>query len=215
MFKKRKLGSKNLRKAIEPTGDKGDVGESSADLGVTRPDVSHAKVRKTSHGNEFTTNTGARKFQLGLETEVGAKSIDQKDEVASMEGHNILVSSEQNKTQTGKKYAPMAAPSNVRVTTIMDYARDVCKDYKETGFCGFGDTCIYLHDRSANLEKKVVSRTREWEEHSGRLKIGGSKAVATSHKPKPLRTAKVSVDGNEETAAKTTRYTSVLKGDAY
>lgn len=215
MFKKRKLGSKNLRKAIEPTGDNVDVGESSVDLVAAQPDSLHIKVRKTSHGREFTTNTGARKFQLGLETEVGAKNIDQKDEVAAMEGHNILVSSEQNKTQTGKKYAPMAAPSNVRVTTIMDYARDVCKDYKETGFCGFGDTCIYLHDRSANLEKKIVSRTREWEEHSGRLKIGGSKTLATSHKPTPLKATKASANENEEAAAKTSRYTSVLKGDAY
>jgi RING finger protein 113A len=29
-----------------------------------------------------------------------------------------------------------------------DYAPDICKDYKETGFCGYGDSCIYMHDRS-------------------------------------------------------------------
>lgn len=33
----------------------------------------------------------------------------------------------------------------------MDYQPDVCKDYKETGYCGFGDTCKFLHDRSDYL----------------------------------------------------------------
>ncbi|CAG07238.1 unnamed protein product, partial [Tetraodon nigroviridis] len=28
------------------------------------------------------------------------------------------------------------------------YQPDICKDYKETGFCGFGDSCKFLHDRS-------------------------------------------------------------------
>ena len=34
-----------------------------------------------------------------------------------------------------------------KTNTQFDYQMDVCKDYKETGYCGFGDTCIYLHDR--------------------------------------------------------------------
>lgn len=28
-----------------------------------------------------------------------------------------------------------------------DYQPDICKDYKETGFCSFGDSCKFLHDR--------------------------------------------------------------------
>lgn len=28
-----------------------------------------------------------------------------------------------------------------------DYAPDLCKDYLETGYCGFGDSCKFLHDR--------------------------------------------------------------------
>lgn len=35
----------------------------------------------------------------------------------------------------------------MRLTTRFDYAIDVCKDYKETGNCGFGDNCVFLHDR--------------------------------------------------------------------
>lgn len=46
-------------------------------------------------------------------------------------------------------YGPVrSSGSNVRVTLRIDYEPCICKDYKETGYCGFGDTCIYLHDRS-------------------------------------------------------------------
>lgn len=43
---------------------------------------------------------------------------------------------------------PMRAPTNLRSTVRWDYQPDICKDYKETGFCGFGDSCKFLHDRS-------------------------------------------------------------------
>ncbi|KAI3613451.1 hypothetical protein CBS9595_004284 [Malassezia furfur] len=46
---------------------------------------------------------------------------------------------------------PMQAPTNVRTITVVDYQPDICKDYKETGYCGFGDTCKFLHDRSDYL----------------------------------------------------------------
>lgn len=43
---------------------------------------------------------------------------------------------------------PMRAPANLRATVRWDYQPDICKDFKETGFCGFGDSCKFLHDRS-------------------------------------------------------------------
>ncbi|EKM54732.1 uncharacterized protein PHACADRAFT_258765, partial [Phanerochaete carnosa HHB-10118-sp] len=44
-----------------------------------------------------------------------------------------------------------ASGSTIRTVTIVDYQPDVCKDYKETGYCGFGDTCKFLHDRGTYL----------------------------------------------------------------
>ncbi|NXR70731.1 R113A protein, partial [Rhadina sibilatrix] len=43
---------------------------------------------------------------------------------------------------------PIRAPEHLRATVCWDYQPDICKDYKETGFCGFGDSCKFLHDRS-------------------------------------------------------------------
>ncbi|KAJ2897786.1 RNA-splicing factor [Coemansia aciculifera] len=47
-----------------------------------------------------------------------------------------------------RKIGPFKAPTNVRVTSVFDYQPNLCKDYKETGYCGYGDSCIFLHDRS-------------------------------------------------------------------
>lgn len=57
---------------------------------------------------------------------------------------------------------PLKAPTFVRTTCRFDYQPDICKDYKETGFCGFGDTCIYLHDRGDTLTGWQLEQ--QWEE---------------------------------------------------
>ncbi|VDO20484.1 unnamed protein product [Haemonchus placei] len=46
------------------------------------------------------------------------------------------------------RIGPIRAPQFLRQTVRWDYAPDICKDYKETGFCTFGDSCKFLHDRS-------------------------------------------------------------------
>lgn len=33
---------------------------------------------------------------------------------------------------------PLRAPANVRGSVRFDYQMDICKDYKDTGYCGFG-----------------------------------------------------------------------------
>jgi RING finger protein 113A len=51
-----------------------------------------------------------------------------------------------NNKMTGTQ-GPIRAPSFLRSSIRMDYQPDICKDYKETGFCGYGDQCKFLHDR--------------------------------------------------------------------
>ncbi|KAJ2159972.1 RNA-splicing factor [Coemansia sp. RSA 552] len=46
-----------------------------------------------------------------------------------------------------RRAGPVRGPANVRTTNVVDYQPNVCKDYKETGYCGYGDSCIFLHDR--------------------------------------------------------------------
>lgn len=43
---------------------------------------------------------------------------------------------------------PLKASLHIRESTRFDFQYDICKDYRETGYCGYGDTCKFLHDRS-------------------------------------------------------------------
>lgn len=63
----------------------------------------------------------------------------------------------------GSKFrvGPQRAASNIRVTNRFDYQPDICKDYKETGYCGYGDNCKFLHDRGDY--KAGWQLDRDWE----------------------------------------------------
>jgi RING finger protein 113A len=61
---------------------------------------------------------------------------------------------------------PLKGTSNVRLNCRFDYQPDVCKDYKETGYCGYGDSCKFMHDRGDyktgwQLEKEYDEKQRE------------------------------------------------------
>lgn len=71
------------------------------------------------------------------------------------------------------KYTGLLGPtrntlSNVRSTLRIEFWNassgtdgGICKDYKETGYCGFGDTCKYAHDRSDYKSGHILEA--EWE----------------------------------------------------
>merc|ERR1719499_267294 len=57
---------------------------------------------------------------------------------------------------------PVRGNAYARTNLRTDYAPDICKDYKETGYCGWGDTCKFLHDRSDYKSGHLIEK--EWEE---------------------------------------------------
>ncbi|PHJ17353.1 zinc finger (ccch type) motif-containing protein [Cystoisospora suis] len=59
-------------------------------------------------------------------------------------------------------YGPVRGTNNVRMTMYVDYNPEICKDYKETGYCGFGNTCKFMHDR--HDYKGGWQIDKEWEE---------------------------------------------------
>ena len=61
--------------------------------------------------------------------------------------HQLTEDALRKKAFSGTLKGPMKAPSFVRSTTRIDHNPERCKDYYEHGYCGFGDTCIFIHDR--------------------------------------------------------------------
>ncbi|KAF4656422.1 hypothetical protein FOL47_008922 [Perkinsus chesapeaki] len=87
---------------------------------------------------------------------------------------------------------PNRASANARVSCVFDYQPHVCKDYKETGYCGFGDSCIYLHDRSDY--KSGWQLEQEWEEKKKKNEAKMQKRLEKQMKKRAQRAA----NGNSE-----------------
>lgn len=81
---------------------------------------------------------------------------------------------QKNPDAPSRAVGPVKAPTNIRTITVTDFAPDVCKDYKQTGFCGFGDSCKFLHAREDY--KQGWELDRDWEIGSKNKKKGGQAA---------------------------------------
>lgn len=64
--------------------------------------------------------------------------------------------------KAGGSHGPLRASAHIRASTRFDYQPDICKDYKETGYCGYGDSCKFMHDRGDY--KSGWQMEREWDE---------------------------------------------------
>ncbi|CAJ2631955.1 unnamed protein product [Trifolium pratense] len=64
--------------------------------------------------------------------------------------------------KAGGSHGPLRASAHIRVSARFDYQPDICKDYKETGYCGYGDSCKFMHDRGDY--KSGWQMEKEWEE---------------------------------------------------
>eukprot|EP01031_Cornospumella_fuschlensis_P046071 gene46071-56396_t len=123
-------------------------------------------VQTSSHYNDR-KNEESRVIKAGTVYSSSGSAVPQRyagDEATSV---NELEKNPSTKA-TGGTYGPMKAPTFLRSTVRFDYQPDICKDYKETGFCGFGDSCKFLHDRSDY--KSGWQLEKEWEEKQNNKK---------------------------------------------
>ncbi|MCJ1362030.1 RNA-splicing factor [Acarospora aff. strigata] len=86
---------------------------------------------------------------------------------------------QKNPNAPTRQIGPIKAPTNIRTITVTDFAPDVCKDFKQTGFCGFGDSCKFLHAREDY--KQGWELDRDWEIGTKGKKIGG-KTIASANR---------------------------------
>jgi RING finger protein 113A len=73
-----------------------------------------------------------------------AAEADSKEVYKGMSGYKQYV----QKGAPDRTAGPIRATQHVRMSTHMDYAPDICKDYKETGYCGYGDKYVVFWVKS-------------------------------------------------------------------
>lgn len=81
-----------------------------------------------------------KKYKEG--DEVDADDLEDDGLYKGLQSYTTHIKKKPDSAQSDKfKAGPVRAPTNIRQITITDFQPDVCKDYKETGWCGYGDTC--------------------------------------------------------------------------
>jgi RING finger protein 113A len=100
-----------------------------------------------------------------------------------------------NPNAPSRQVGPVKAPTNIRTITVTDFAPDVCKDYKQTGFCGFGDSCKFLHAREDY--KQGWELDRDWEIGTMGKKVAGT-TVASANRSANTGFGDDDGDGDDE-----------------
>ena len=140
-----------------------------------------ASTSKSALVQEYKTGFGPKTGKELATAHSEYTKDETKADIAAAEAAKVGEEDEKgNKLYTGNKGSrnkflagPLRAPAFVRTTCVFDYQPNICKDYKETGFCGFGDSCIYLHDRSDTvagwqLEAQWEAKKKEEEKRKER-----------------------------------------------
>ncbi|GIX62915.1 zinc finger protein, putative [Babesia caballi] len=126
-------------------------------------------MRATSTYEVDTDVSHDHRSVLERNAEIGRKLLNEELEDGVYRGRGAYrpVIKVSNDNIAAAKYTGLHGPvrgssTNVRTTLRIDYQPDICKDYKETGYCGFGDSCKFLHDRSDY--KSGWQLENEWEQ---------------------------------------------------
>lgn len=162
MFKKRGLKGNTRSKAVKHDSDSSEEENDLVVRKKTKVEDSHddgqLKVSKATdtQAPTLTRNEMATKVDL-LNQEIIDRERSEKEQPrqeqdhaaddGTYKGQNAYASFLPAKSSKMDKIGPKKASSNIRSTTVFDFARDECKDFKETGFCGYGDSCKFVHAR--------------------------------------------------------------------
>ena len=98
---------------------------------------------------------------LGTSRAKSGKSTEVENDGTYKGASNYQTFIQKNPNAPARQVGPIKAPTNIRTITVTDFAPDVCKDYKQTGFCGFGDSCKFLHAREDY--KQGWELDKDWE----------------------------------------------------
>jgi len=160
MFKKRKITSSSVQ--IIATNNKSNSSDDDYDHQINNTtNVKHKRSFHRKGAIESTTFEG--KDDASVKKEFMPEENAERGLRGGAEASFATV-------DTKSTYGPTRGQglSHIRKITRIDYNPEICKDYKETGYCGYGDTCIFIHDRSNYKEGWQIEK--EWEEKQKKMR---------------------------------------------
>ena len=180
------IASSNKRRRYDSSSDDEEKEETGDLLQQIREERENAKSSKRQLNSSSTVSKNIMHEYKSSNDQLTAKEMatrtaehhpeeKQPREITGDAATNQSLPSFQSQPRNKFLAGPLKAPTFVRTTARFDYQPDICKDYKETGFCGFGDTCIYLHDRGDT--KSGWEMEREYEEKKKKDELRRGKEV--------------------------------------
>ncbi|SGY13511.1 BQ5605_C010g05880 [Microbotryum silenes-dioicae] len=145
-------GAIRKRKEKDAFADLSDEDEEAAEAERTRQTVGVRYSATTKRERRRSSSPPAEVSAELIKLQQQSKGKDGDRSARDVPDDGLYRGAKATQHQVTKSFGPIkGGPDNVRQITLVDYQPDVCKDYKETGFCGFGDSCKFLHDRGDYL----------------------------------------------------------------
>lgn len=163
MFKKRSV-KKNEDGAVSKPKRKLDVDDFESDS----YDLLEKKIKSSSHSIK------KRKPMNSIKKPTRDVEHGQSSDKSNALSNPSLEQATTDKSAGEKSVGPIKPPPiSIKTTTITDFQPDVCKDFLQTGYCGYGDTCKFLHIRDELKQRKPIEK--EWETVTVQQKTDKSK----------------------------------------
>lgn len=131
MFKRRKIKNDNQRTNLDTSLNfKNDNKEKET---LKYPSIEKIEKKITNHIKDKNENIKNNQKQIEIK-------------------YNDLEENNFNEKQTH------LYQNGIRILGLTDYQPDICKDFMQTGYCGYGDTCKFSHIRGESKNKKPLKK---------------------------------------------------------
>ncbi len=169
-FKKRKL-----KRETQRTTDASDVAPPTADDPAVPTDPSSAPDAPTPLTKRPRPAVGVVSASTRVESTEKDKeaqplgavastfSADRdttRDHAAAVTEIDPIVNAADRSRAPSMRSGPMRQSNTIAAISSYDYQPDVCKDYRDSGRCRWGDNCKFLHDRGGY--KSGAQMERDW-----------------------------------------------------
>lgn len=143
---------------------------------LTEESSNNLQINKKVKSGIISSSIKTTKKEYERDTIQAGRNISKSDQGATITNDidGNLEDFKKSKEKKKKNYGPVRGNSNVHTSSMFDYKPDICKDYFETGKCGYGDNCKFAHIREdykkgwelekEELQKKEVKEEKKEEE---------------------------------------------------